>query len=170
MWLQGVGVLASDGESRKLSDWSIKYTGPRHVSFEGPPPMYWYELHNPKDNRLVAIVGITNEHKPILNPVSKGVPFDYGPIPQPDEMTPAQIADLWGSGDGQKTLDDNPTYNLVSKEKIPFQIELVFANGKLQKYKISPERFFIQDASCMFDKVWVQVGKENQGEKTSYSP
>src|SRR5271170_3526434 len=163
-------VLATEPDNPyrfvKLKNWSIFYRGPHFDSgmlHRKGGIHVWYELRTPKDNRLVAIVGVGENHQPVLNP--RDLLYEYGPIPPLDQLTSAQAEELWGWGDGTVIIPatSTPTFKLISREKIPFELELSFVNDKLQKYKITAERFPVRDYSCMFDPFWVEVKSDGQG-------
>jgi hypothetical protein len=154
----------------KLSNWSIVYKGPHFDSgmLHRKGVGMYYELLKPRDGHLVAIIGVGEDRRPVLNP--SGLKYEYGPIPPLDKLTPAQAEELWGDGTEKNPVGSTTTYKLVSRDKIPFEIELSFVNDRLQKYRVKAERFPVPDASCEFDPIWVQVKSEGQGEKASSSP
>jgi hypothetical protein len=104
-----------------------------------------YPLTRSGEKNFVAIVRVSfGSRMPILNPLHG---FDYGPIPQPKDMTIAQAEALWGEKINVEEKCDSTLsrrcYRLISTNRLreikEFFIDCEFKDDRLIKYKVCTE-------------------------------
>lgn len=81
---------------------------------------------------LSAIAEVKSNGSVILNPDG----FNYGPIPDLKELTPEQADQLWARNPDKQSNSQKKTYKLLARNNQDVFLDLMFKNGRLQKYRI----------------------------------
>ncbi len=108
-----------------------------------PAPLtHWYMVSKPNSKLFSAVIGTVDGAPPVLNPSQY---FVYGQVPRLKELSAQEADELWGDGN-YVSSNERPavTYRLLStnqkNEKTEFLLDLVFANNRVEKYRIRGEK------------------------------
>jgi hypothetical protein len=94
-------------------------------------------LSRKRGEGVVAILGTYSDEPTTLNPRDwTKVNFEYGPIPELKDMTPSEADRLWNSSNTDAPTGNERSYKLVSTNGAEYFLDLLFARGHLQKYKV----------------------------------
>lgn len=137
-------------ELKKFHDCSI---GPSYIGMVTKPrdlivcrlhrtsweKIYW--LHRLGESNCVAVVCLLRQA--ILNPQDE---FDYGPIPDLEDITKKVARALWGAPSrcGERGA---MRYDLVSREGEKFEVDAMFERGRLIKYRLNNDKIGKSDWS-----------------------